>query len=139
MATTVPAPELQLPSWPREQMQPVMRLEYDRAYPEGSPLRVESFPMLPTRPVHIGTDPWPPMRDALGDTLDFLCAVAHDLSVRGLHCLEVSVRHETAPMAKDAAEQGWQYHATVLAVPTAVAQAQRVAFNDAQRAKASAQ
>jgi hypothetical protein len=133
MANTIP--EIQLPSWPREQMQPVLRLEYDRAYPEGSPLRVESYPMLPSRPLY-GADPWPPMRDALADTLDFLGAVAHDLSVRGLHCLEISVQHGTGAMTKGAAEQGWQYRATVLAVPTTVAQAQRLAFDEAERVKA---
>lgn len=135
MATTTPAPDLQLPSWPREQMQPVMRMEYERAYPEGSPLRVASYPMLPIRPFPMGADAWPPMRDALADTLDFLAAVAHDLAVRGLHCLEVTVTHETGPSTKDAIEQGWQYRAVVLAVPTAVAQQQRLVFEQA-RAKA---
>ena len=139
MANTAPAPELQLPDWPREQMQPVVRLEYDRAYPEGSPLRVQSFHMLPIRPIPLGGDPWPPMRDALVDTLDFLGAVAHDLSVRGLHCLELSVRHETGPVATGAVEQGWQYHATVLAIPVPVAQRQREAFRDAQQAKVTVQ
>lgn len=131
MANTATVPEIQLPGWPREQMQPVVRLEYDRAYPEGSPLRVEAHSMLPSRPF-FGVDPWPPMRDALLDTLDFLAEVADDLNTRGLHCLEVSVQHTTGPLPKGATEQGWQYHATVLAVPMRVALAQRKAFDEAQ-------
>lgn len=102
---------------------PLLRLTYDRMFPDGkvAPHMAFTFPRS-LREVE------PPMRDAVEDLREFLRDVHTDLGARALHAVEASVTHLPNPMGAEGEGAGWAYTMSVLAVPREVIAEQTRAF-----------
>jgi hypothetical protein len=102
---------------------PLLRLTYDRAFPDGkvTPHMALSYPRALR-------ENEPPMRDALGDLRTFLRDVHDDITERELHAVEATVTHLPHPMGAEGEGAGWAYTVNVLAVPRVVIEEQSRTF-----------